>query len=298
MIARSTLLLIAAVSLVSCGTTSTVRRDIAPSLVWETRGFVAPESVVFDGDSKQFYVSNMGSWGEGATPGDGFISRVSADGQVIEQKWVTGLENPKGLALANGRLYVGDHAELVEIDPTAGRITARHRPADGGPGGFNDCTADPSGNVYVFSRRLSTVFRLRKGQFEAWAKIDAKKAGGPNGLLAERDRLLLGGWVGHDAEGRETGGHLSVLRFSDRTLERLGTQPLGQIDGIEPDGRGAYSVTDWTTGRVLHVSSDGTATTLMTLQRGAADHEYVVEQRLLVIPMVLDDVVRAYRWAP
>ncbi|NLG76094.1 MAG: hypothetical protein GX535_07640 [Xanthomonadaceae bacterium] len=51
-------------------------------------------------------------------------------------------------------------------------------------------------------------------------------------------------------------------------------------------------------GRALHVSADGTATTLMTLQRGAVDHEYVAEQRLLVLPMVLDDVTHAYRWAP
>ncbi len=80
--------------------------------------------------------------------------------------------------------------------------------------------------------------------------------------------------------------------------QRVGSQPLGQVDGIEPDGRGAYTVTDWTTGRVLHVSADGAANTIMTLQRGAADHEYVVDKRLLVIPMVLDDVVRAYRWAP
>jgi hypothetical protein len=128
----------------------TAQRGGTPELLWETPGFVAPESAVFDHTRNQFYVSNMGSWGEGATAGDDFISRVSADGRILDLRWVTGLESPEGLALANGRLYVGDYPDLVEIDPAKGAIRARYAPA-GGPGGFNDCTADPAGNVYVFS---------------------------------------------------------------------------------------------------------------------------------------------------
>jgi hypothetical protein len=253
--------------------------------------------VVFDQERKQFYVSNMGSWGQGSTPGDGFISRVNAAGQILDLRWVTGLESPKGLALAGGRLYVGDDAELVEIDPTTGVIAARHRPDDG-PGGFNDCTADPAGNVYVFSRRFSTVFRLRAGKFEPWAKVDATKTGWPNGLLAEHDRLLLGSWVVRDANGQEQTGHLSTVAYADQALGRLGDQPIGHIDGIEPDGRNGYTITDWTTGDVLHVSAGGRPTLLVKLRQGAADHDYVIDQRLLVIPLVLDNAIRAYRWAP
>jgi hypothetical protein len=269
----------------------------APELVWETTGFVAPESVVFDQARARFYVSNMGSWGQGATPGDGFVSRVSAEGRVLDLKWVTGLDSPKGLALANGRLYVADEADLIEIDPASGAITARYAPPDG-PGGFNDCTADPTGTVYVFSRRLSTVFRLRAGRFEPWVTVDVAKTGGPNGLLAEHDRLLLGSWVVRGADGGEEHGHLSTLTYADQTSGRLGDQRIGNIDGIEPDGRGGYTVTDWVTGDLLHVTADGKPSTLMTLRKGAADHHYVREQRLLVIPLVLDNAVRAYRWAP
>jgi len=149
----------------------------------------------------------MGTWGQGSTPDDGFISRLGADGRVLDLRWVTGFDSPKGLALANGRLYVAEDADLVEIDPGAGVIVARHKPADG-PGGFNDCTADARGTVY--------------------------------------------------------------------------------IDGIEPDGRGGYTVTDWVTGDVLRVSADGVPTRLLTLRQGAADHLYVVDQRLLVVPLVRD----------
>ncbi len=267
-----------------------------PELIWETPGFIGPESVVHDAVRNEFYVSNMGTHGEGATAGDGFISRVSSAGKILELKWVTGFDNPKGLALVNGRLYVGDDKDMVEIDLAAGKIAARHAPEDG-PGDFNDCTADPEGNVYVSSGRLGVVFRLHAGKFEPWVKLDRTKTGWINGLRAEKDRLLLGGWSVRDANGVEQLGHLSTIAYADKSLGRLGEQPICHIDGIEPDGRGGYTVTDWLTGDVLHVTGDGKATPIMQLVRGTADHEYLEDKQVMLVPLMNDNVLRAYRWA-
>jgi hypothetical protein len=268
-----------------------------PELLWETPGFVGPESVVFDAGRNEFFVSNMGTHGKDATPGDGFIARVSADGKLLEQKWVTGFDNPKGLALANGHLYVGDDKDLVEVDLAAGKVSARYSPADG-PGDFNDCTADADGNVYVCSGRLATVFRLHAGKFEPWYKLDRAKTGSLNGLRAEKDRLLLGGWSVRDANGKEQVGHISTVAYSDKALGRLGDQPICHIDGLEPDGQGGYTVTDWQTGDVLHVSADGKPTPLMKLVQGSADHTYLAAKQELIIPLMNNNVLRAYRWAP
>jgi len=267
-----------------------------PELLWETAGFIAPESAVYDAARQQLYVSNIGDHTKEAPPGDGFISRVSVDGKLITQKWVTGLDNPKGLALANGRLYAGDDKDLVEIDLDSGKILARHAPADG-PGAFNDCTADAEGNVYVCSGRLHTVFRLHAGKFEPWAKLDRAKTGGINGLRAEKNRLLLGGWSVRDAEGKEQLGHLSTIAYSDQALGRIGTVPICHIDGIESDGADGYSVTDWLTGDVLHVSADGKPTPIMKLVQGSADHAYIASQQQMVVPLMKDNVLRAYRWS-
>jgi hypothetical protein len=80
----------------------------SPRLLWETAGFVAPESVVFDRERQQLYVSNMGTWGEGATPGDGFISRVRHI--APEGKTTLLMKLPRGAAdhhyLADRRLLV------------------------------------------------------------------------------------------------------------------------------------------------------------------------------------------------
>jgi len=276
---------------VSCATAAT------PVLLWESRGFAAPESVVYDATRNQLYVSNMATSGKDAVAGDGFISRASAEGKILELKWITGLENPKGLALANGHLYVGDDVNLFDIDIAAGKIVGRYAPADG-PGDFNDCTTDRDGNAYVCSGRLWTIFRLHAGKFEPWYKLDITKTGGLNGLLAEKDRLLLGGWSIRDASGKEQVGHLSTVAFSDKSLGRLGNQPICHIDGLEPDGQGGYTVCDWLTGDVLHVTADGRPTPLMKLVRGSADHTYIVAKQELIIPLMNDNLLRAYHWSP
>jgi len=269
----------------------------APELLWETAGFVGPESVVFDAARNEFYVSNMGTHGKEATPGDGFISRVGADGKLLELKWVTGFDNPKGLALVGGRLYVGDDKDLVEIDVAGGKVAQRYAPDDG-PGDFNDATADASGNVYVCSGRLGTIFRLHGGVLTAWHKLDRTKTGGLNGLKAEQDRLLLGGWSVRDADGKEQLGHISTVSYADQTLGRIGHQPICHIDGLEPDGQGGYVVSDWLTGDVLHVSAEGQPTPIMQLVRGTADLTYLTATHLLVIPSMNENVLRAWRWAP
>ncbi|MCF3648800.1 hypothetical protein [Synoicihabitans lomoniglobus] len=269
-----------------------------PELLWESDGFMGPESIVYDQPNDVYYVSNMGTYGDGATPGDGFISRVSTAGTILDLKWVEGFDNPKGLAVANGRLYVGDDNDMVEIDLASGKIVARHAPADGEPAWFNDCTADPDGNVYVFSPRVKAVFRLHAGKFEPWVQIDTSITGGLNGLRAEAERLLLGGWSHRISDEVEELGHISTVSYATKTIGRLGNEPICHIDGLEPDGHGGYTTTDWLTGDVMAVTSKGKPTKIMTLVQGSADHEYVIEKSLLLIPLMKDDVVRAYRWNP
>ena len=58
----------------------------APKLLWETKGLAQPESVVEDPATGVIYVSNI----NGAVmqkDGNGFISRLTADGKMLERQW-------------------------------------------------------------------------------------------------------------------------------------------------------------------------------------------------------------------
>ncbi|NIP50113.1 MAG: hypothetical protein GWO08_21035 [Gammaproteobacteria bacterium] len=65
-------------------------------LAWVTEGLMNPESVVYHPTSNSLYVSNVnGSPTE--KDGNGFISRISLDGELPELKWLAGLDDWKTL---------------------------------------------------------------------------------------------------------------------------------------------------------------------------------------------------------
>ena len=77
----------------------------------------SPEGVAFDGTN--LFISNVG--GEGSDKdGEGWISRLSLDGEVLEAKWIDGLHGPKGMAVRGDKLFVSDIDAYHVIDiPTA-----------------------------------------------------------------------------------------------------------------------------------------------------------------------------------
>src|ERR1051325_9789579 len=93
---------------------------------WRATGLDLPESVTWDDANKTFYVSNIGGMDPAAKDGNGFISKVDQTGKVTTLKWITALDAPKGTEIANGKLYVSDISQLVEIDIASGRMTNKY----------------------------------------------------------------------------------------------------------------------------------------------------------------------------
>lgn len=268
--------------------------DIALQELWETgAGLKNPESVIYDPKRDVLYVSNVNGT---ATEKDknGFIAKVSLQGEIVELQWIAQeLSAPKGMGLFGDKLYVADIDELVEIDLAAGRVSQRWRAQ--GAVFLNDVAVDAQGSVYVSDMMTDTLYRLQAGRFAPW--VTSQELEGPNGLYAERDRLLVATW-GPIKEGfsTERGGRLKSVSLADRSLGDLGDgRPVGNLDGLEADGRGSYLVTDWMAGKVLHIRPNGEFEVLLSLQPGTADHEYVAERALVLIPMMKADKLVAYR---
>ena len=93
--------------------------------VWAS-GFDLPgDRVAFDAKTNSYYVSSIGK-DPMAKDGNGFISKLDADGKVVSLKWATGLNGPKGSGVAGDHLFVADIDELVEIDLATGKVVERH----------------------------------------------------------------------------------------------------------------------------------------------------------------------------
>jgi hypothetical protein len=263
-----------------------------PTVLWETTGLKTPESALPVPAEGFAYVSNVAG-NPTDKDGNGFISKVSlADGKIIALEWAKGMDGPKGLALAGGKLYTSDIDKLVEIDPKTGKILAKYD----APGSqfLNDVAADPQGNIYVSDSSTSTIWRLARGKFEKWLEDPALKF--PNGLHVSGDKLIIAAWGAPGTSAKSAAAaNLVQVSIADKKISDLGDgRPVGNLDGIEPIGDD-FLVTDWVAGALYRIDRNGTPTLLIDLTQGSADIGYVPETGLLLIPMMMDDKLVAYK---
>ncbi len=240
------------------------------TLTWEVSGLKEPETAVYDPKRNVIYVSNLNG-SPMAKDGNGFITKISVDGQVQELEWVTGFNAPKGMGIYENSLYVSDIDVLVEINTETGEVVSRHPFPNAKL--LNDMTFDNSGKVYISDFLAYAIYRLSDGQPELVAQDDALE--GPNGVYAEDDRVIVASWgVITNPETFETDvpGHVHTISLSDRTVGSLGnTAPLGNLDGIEADGKGNYFISDYFAGKILYFKPSGEVSTVLTLETSTAD---------------------------
>jgi sugar lactone lactonase YvrE len=271
---------------------STAAAVAAPKLLWETKGLAQPESVVEDPATGVIYVSNI----NGAVmqkDGNGFISRLTADGKMLERQWVKGLNSPTGLALHDRTLYAADVDQLIEINAASGEILKRYDAK--GAVFLNDVVVDDDGTVYVSDTPMNTIWRLKDGSFEPWLANDALN--GPNGLLIQGKTLIVAslGKVQSQGQKKELGTLLAVS-LDDQKVSKVGKGELiGNLDGLQAIQPGVYLVTDWAQGALYRVDAKGKVDELIDLNQGSADLSYLPGKKMLLIPMMLDNSLVAYR---
>ena len=278
--------------------------------VWETpTELKAPESVIYEPNENVLFVSNIDGLPD-VKDKQGFISRVSPqNGSIIELNWVTGLDAPKGMTIINNNnsrlLYVSDITDLLEIDINSGKIINRYNAP--GSAFLNDVASDNQGHIYVSDTAANIIYRLdtknlgnssnNNASLEVW--LQSPELNGPNGLYVDNanNKLIV---VSFGAFSKP-GGSMKVVDLQSRTMSSLGKEgtavPIGALDGIEADTTGRhYYVTDGAAGKLYVVNSNGTGYETLDLQkRGAADLGIISDQNMIIIPMMQDNKLEAYR---
>ncbi|MBC8868813.1 MAG: SMP-30/gluconolactonase/LRE family protein [Planctomycetes bacterium] len=255
-------------------------------VLWEvSEGLEAPESVYLDADSGFLFVSQVGDGGPTGKDGDGRIAKLSTDGNVIDGKWITGLNAPKGLRSHGGRLWVSDIDRIVGIDIEKGEITDTIDVE--GAKFLNDVACDADGAVYVSDMTTSKIYRAKNGEVSVFAEGDEMEY--PNGLLVDGDRLIVAAWGTEDVPGT-----LFSLDLKTTAKTPITQEPTGKLDGVEVDGKGGYIVTDWMVGKVFQIAGDGATETLLELEQGTADLAYLADKGVLILPRMSEGKVTAY----
>ena len=241
----------------------------------------SPESVVYDRERNVLYVSNINQMSKDRKDGDGFISRLSTKGEIEQLYWVSGLNDPKGLALHNNVLYVADLDEIVAIATQTGAVLSRHK-ADKAKM-LNDVTVDDAGNVYVSDSEQGRIYLFRNGRVTSW--LDNTQREKPNGLLYDNNRLIMASF------------NSGKLRFLDTERKEFTewADDIPSADGVTRVSDG-YLVSNWH-GEVYYVNQEGKKRKVLDTKDqkiNAADISYSEEQQMLYVPTFFDNRVIAY----
>lgn len=245
--------------------------------IWETDSTLTTnESVLYDAASGKIYVSNI----EGQPSekdGKGSISIIDKEGNIVTQEWVTGLNAPKGMGIANGNLYVTDIDELIEVNLESGKITNKY-PVEGGQ--FLNDLATYDGKVYFTDMNTGKVHLLDGGEIST---------------VTEGHESINGIALGED-------GTVFVLdKTGMKSLQADGTSMILNDkvtggDGLVILGDGNYVASRWA-GEIYFVNDEGETLLLDTkaAESNTADIGFIPGDNIVLVPTFFKNKVVAYK---
>ena len=268
---------------------------ISVAVLAEQPTFSQPESAYFytsgSTDPGVYFISS--------TNGDdmGWVSKLAADGSMIDSRWATDLRNPMGMRVSGNRLWINNTTEVVglNLDNPSDRIV---HSIDGAIS-LNDLATDSSGHAYLSDTMNSRVVRVDLATGENSTYISTLPSS-PNGVLVQGDRLYIASWgvMSDRPEERaewitKTAGDLYWVSLKDSSKSRHIIVPeLGNLDGVEIDQKGNIYVSDWESGKLYKISS-GTKTVISLGQygQGLADIGLNSLTGELALPVMLSNEV-------
>ncbi len=254
-------------------------------------GFSTPESVLHDEAADLYLVSNING-----TPTDkdsnGFISRVEPDGSVAELKWIDGeapgvtLHAPKGMALANGNLYVADIDCLRSFDQVSGEPSGEI--CVDGATFLNDVAAGLDGSVLFTDSGLDPSFApsgtdavYRLAGTELLSVLAHPNLGAPNGIVATSDGVFVVTFMS---------GEVFRIRPTVAPTPIVAPSQM-QLDGIVVLPNGRMLMSSWGDSCIYELSPSGDTQCIISDVAAPADIGADAGRNRVLIPLFNDDAV-------
>lgn len=257
-------------------------------------GFATPESMEYYAAEDVYLVANING-SPFAKDDNGFISKVSPDGDVLELKWLDGesdntaLNAPKGMAILNDRLYIADidrirvfslpDGKQLEDIPVAGSSFMNGLSA----AGENSLYATDSGMAPGF-KPSGTEALYRIGTDGKVQKLKSGQLGHPNGVIADGDNIIM-----------VTLGSGQAYFFDGQgDTQALMTLPFNRLDGLLKLEDGRIITSSWAAKSIFAINNDYTVDTITDGLESPADLGYDSKRNRLLIPLFLKDEVVIY----
>jgi len=276
-------LILAAVTFLIGFHTSAQEAFISPKLekIWTTaEGLNVPESACYNASTQTIYISNIVGM-HNIKDGEGYVSKLSEKGEIIEKEWISGLNAPKGIGCTKKNLYVTDIDRVVEINLKTGKIAKTY--SNKKSKSLNDVTVAANGRVFVSDSNGNCIFYVGKDSLEVFLESD--QLGSMNGILASGNQLYLG-----------SKGKLISIDQKSKDMEVL-AENTGYIDGILMIEKNKFITSDFK-GKVQLIEPGKNIEMLINtteIKINAADLGIIPSQGLLLVPTFNDNKLNAYQ---
>ncbi|MBL7219780.1 MAG: hypothetical protein ISS69_06690 [Phycisphaerae bacterium] len=277
-------MLAAAVLVGGCGTSGWRAEKIAV-----VEGIRIPESLALDRAGGCVYVSNCEgdpskSWED---DGDGFISRMTPEGKMLDKYWVRSkggaiLNDPKGLAIFNGFLYICDNKRLVRIP------LDRSRGVEEVKLNTTEIFCDPlawGGHLYVgYGGPEKIIFKFARD-----GKVSRiKGVASINGLAGDDKQLYCVTWATHEIYQIDPAGKTDPIAFGL-------AEKFVNLDGIDVLSDGTFVVSDFKANRLYTVAPDRKTLKLLVEVDTPADIIIDHQRNLLYAPSYKSQKITIYK---
>lgn len=197
-----------------------------------------PQSITFDKKRLRFYVSQLGEKAQAST---GSIALLARDGSVINNDWIKGLDQPRGMAMVDKWLYIADGKSLLKVNVETAKIVKRYEQ----PNAFYlyDVSASKSGEIFVTDPLSNSILKLASNEtLSLWLKD--KRLEGPNSLALKEDKLYVSS-IGLKSSSPQTGtGKINQIQLDTKKIVSLTKQNnLKKISSLGLDEEGTIYAT-------------------------------------------------------
>ncbi len=261
----------------------------AQTLHLKSVGFATPEAVEYEAASDTYLVANING-----SPFDkddnGFISKVSPDGEVIELKWLDGadkniqLNAPKGMLARDGKLYVADIDRVRVFD-----IANKKQLADivfPGSSFINGLSAAEDGGLWVTDSGMAPGFKpsgtdavykvSKNGKVK---KLLSGQLGNPNGVYAADGKV----WMVTLGSGQ-----LRTMQPSGQ-VNSIMTLPFNRLDGLIKTNDGRLLTSSWKARGIYEITEKYHLKEVVGNLESPADLGYDSKRNRVLIPIFLKD---------
>ena len=253
--------------------------DVAKQKTFANIGLLNSECIRYDAANDRYLISNLGARGP---ENNGYISIMSPDGAIVNQKFIEGGKNgvtlidPLGISIQNGIIYVADITHMRKFDLKTG--APRGEVALPGANRPNDIFATADGTVYISDNggQVGTVIKVSPTNQVSLLQPRDDVMEKPNGVAVMPDGTIVHGGRGVNLSFRDTNGKLL----------REKTMPTGQFDALVPLADGSLLVASQGGKNVYKMSAAGEITEVAKEIPVPAAIGYDTKRNRLLIPQI------------